>query len=244
VAIGSRLALWPGVRERMRLSKRASTDLADAGYTLVTAWTKQRTMVGLVLPNEFLFNQFTELSPQVLCDPRTIAFLQLRYLVAPPEVSCEPWTRVPESLVDESLALHASAVRDDRVMAISIKSLDDPSTRRPALSADSSVLSATVPIAGSAVRVGSRNVTIHLNDARAAAGYALLVPVAYDTAWRPSAGRIVGVGGLLAVVDVEQPRVTLEFVPDPVAIARAVSMTVAQILAVFGFIGLASLGRV
>jgi hypothetical protein len=243
IAPGSRLALWPGVRERMRLSKHASTDLADAGYPLVTAWTKQRTMAGLVQPNEFLFNQFTELSPQLLCDRTTIAFLQLRYLVAPPEVSCEPWTRVPELLIDESFALHVSAVRDERVRAVPAASLDNSSTRSPALSADSRVLSAAVPIPESAVRLGSRNVTIQLEDAGAAAGYALLVPVAYDSAWRPSAGRSVDIGGLLAVVDVNQPRVTLEFVPDAVATARAVSMTLAQLLSIFGFIGLAS-GRV
>lgn len=54
---GERLALWPKVRNMMRTTKHAGTDFADAGHLVVSAWTKQRTMRGLIEPNEYLFNQ-------------------------------------------------------------------------------------------------------------------------------------------------------------------------------------------
>lgn len=52
-----RLAIWPGSAYDMRLRRAASTDFADAGYPVVTAWTKQRTMRGLVEPNDELENR-------------------------------------------------------------------------------------------------------------------------------------------------------------------------------------------
>ena len=235
---GERLALWPGARNEMRNRKVASTDFADAGYTLVTAWTKQRTMRGVIRPNEVLFNQSVELSPQMLCDATAVAFLQLRYLLTPRGIECAPWQRVPGVLVDDWLELAVPTDLDDRVRALPLALVSDRIRDQPALSADSSLLSALLPVSGTSLRVGPRDVVLELDDPPVAAGHALVLPVAYDPAWRASAGTAQNLGGLLALTGVDQPRLTLEFVPDGVALLRAVSMTVAQVLALLGFLGL------
>ncbi|MBI4486816.1 MAG: hypothetical protein HY655_12465, partial [Acidobacteria bacterium] len=63
--------------------------------------------------------------------------------------------------------------------------------------------------------------------------------MAYDSAWRPSDGHTLEVAGLLALTGVDQPRVTLAFEPDSVAVLRAVATTLAQLLAIAGLLGLA-----
>lgn len=241
---GARLALWPGVRDRMRNTRHASTDFADAGYPLVTAWTKQRTMRGLVEPNEFLFNQTTDLSSQVLCDTSAVRFLQLRYLLTPSDVECEPWRRLPGLLVDGWLEVRVATQRDDRVSALPVAGVSQRTRGEPALSAGSLLLPALETLPGTSLRVGPRNVVIRLDDSSAAAGRSLVLPVAYDPAWHASSGHIQNIGGLLALVGVDQRQVTLDFVPDIVAVVRALSMTVAQVFAVVGFLGLASVRRV
>ncbi len=80
---------------------------------------------------------------------------------------------------------------------------------------------------------------IRLEDASIARDQALVLPVAYDSAWRTSSGRVHNVGGLLALIGVDQRQVTVDYVPDLVAVLRAASMTIAQLLAVVGFLGLA-----
>lgn len=241
---GERLALWPGVRDRMRTTRHASTDFADAGYPLVTAWTKQRTMRSLVEPNEFLFNQTTDLSSQVLCDASAVRFLQLRYLLTPPDVECEPWRRLPGLLVDGWLEVRVATQQDDRVSGLPVAAVSDRIRGEPALSAGSLLLPALVPLPGTSLHVGPRNVVIELDDWPATAGQSLVVPVAYDPAWRTSSGHVQNVGGLLALVGVDRRQITLDFVPDIVAVMRALSMTVAQVFAVVGFVGLASVRRV
>ena len=236
-----RLALWPGTRERMRSGRRAATDFADAGYALVTAGTKQRTMHGLVRPNDLLFNQAIDLSPRVLCDAAAVAFLQLRYLVLPPEVSCEPWARLPGVIVDRWWQVAGARVRDDRARAIPASRVSGHDGRVPALADDSSLLEALVPLPETSVRIGTRDVEIQLDDQSRLADRALVLPVAYDSAWRVSSGTTRSAGGLLAVTSVDRARVTLEFVPDAAAIARALAMTVAQFLATIGLVGLAVL---
>jgi len=241
---GQRLALWPGVHEAMRTDRVASMDFADAGYTLVTAWTKQRTMRGLIRPNEHLFSQAVELSPDVLCNPAAIAFLQLRYLVAPPATTCGPWTPEPGVRIDGRYALFSVGDMDARVRALATASASDQMRLQPALSAGSPVLSALEPVNGSAVRLEPSGVEIRLemglNDPAATATRALVLPVAYDEAWQASDGRLHNVGGLLTLTDVREPRVTLEWVPDRVAWLRAGAMAVAQLLTLLGFIGLVS----
>lgn len=241
---GERLALWPGVRDRMRTTRHASTDFADAGYPLVTAWTKQRTMRGLVEPNEFLFNQTTDLSSQVLCDAGAVRFLQLRYLLTPSDVECEPWRRLPGLLVDGWLEVRVATQSDDRVSALPVAGVSQRTRGEPALSVESLLLPALAPLPGTSLRIGPRNVVIGLDDSSAAAGRSLVLPVAYDPAWHASSGHIQNIGGLLALVGVDQRQVTLDFVPDIVAVVRALSMTVAQVFAVVGFLGLASVRRV
>ena len=223
----------------MRNLGRASTDFADAGYPLVTAFTKQRTMRGVVEPNERLFNQTTQLSSQVLCNADAVTFLQLRYLLLPPDEQCPPWTRVPDVLVDGQFEVAVARERDDRVRAIPAARVSARMGREPALSPDSVLLSSLVPLSGTALTVGARDLMIRLNNPSMAAGQALVLPVAYDPAWRASAGQVRSIGGLLALVEVNQPRVTLGFVPDVVAVMCAVAMTLAQAFAAVGLLGLA-----
>jgi len=235
---GGRLALWPGVADRMRNGRRASVDFADAGYLLVTVWTKQRTMRGFLAPNDLLFNQTTDFGPEALCDPRAVRFLQLRYLVLPPEVECAPWSRMPDLRVDGSLQVGVTSERDDRVWALPVARLTEPIAREPAFSPDFRLGAALIPLSGTSVTLTARGVAIRLDPPSVAADRALVLPVAYDPAWRASSGQVRNVGGLAALVGVEQPRVTVEFVPDTPAVLRALSMTVAQLLTVVGLVGL------
>ena len=244
VSPGERLAFWPGVRNTMRNTQHASTDFADAGYTLVTAWTKQRTMRGLVTPNERLFNQAIELSPQVLCDASAVQFLQLRYLLVPADMECPPWRLVPGLLVDGWLDVAAARDWDDRVRALPVAGVPETVRREPALSAGSLLLSSLVPLSGTSLRVETRSVVVRLDDAAIAEGRELVLPVAYDSAWRASAGTVHNMGGLMALTGVGQRQVTVELVPDIAAVLRAVSMTLAQILALLGVLGLAYVGWV
>ena len=235
---GQRLALWPGVHEAMRTDRVAAMDFADAGYTLVTAWTKLRTMRGLIRPNEHLFSQAVELSPDILCNPTAIAFLQLRYLVAPPATTCGPWTPEPGVRIDGRYALFSVGAMDARVRTLAPASASGQMRLQPALSAGSALMDALEPVSGSAVRLEPPGVEVRLDDPATTADRALVLPVAYDEAWQASDGRLHNVGGLLTLTDVRQPRVTLEWVPDRVAWLRAGAMTVAQIMALLGFIGL------
>lgn len=237
VAPGERMALWPGVRASMRTARHASTDLVDAGYPLVTAWTKQRTMRGLVEPNDLLFNQAIDLAPDVLCEPNAVRFLRVRYLLLPPDVDCPPWARVPGVLVDERLAVGVITARDDRVWALPVATAEQL-RGRPALSAGSPLLTSVVPLSGTSLTIGGDRALVQLENASAATGLALVLPIAYDPAWRTSSGRTQNVGGLLAVAGVDRAQVTVDFVPDIVALLRALSMTVAQIATLVGLAGL------
>lgn len=241
---GDRLALWPGALDGMLHLHRASTDFADAGYPLVTAWTKQRTMRGLVEPNDLLFEQAVDLAPQVLCDANAVRFLQLRYLLMPRDVECPPWTRLPGMLVDGSLEVGIATQRDDRVRALPVASVSERMGQEPALSAGSVLLSRLVPLPGTSLHVEPSSIVLRLNDASIAADQALVLPVAFDPAWHASSGRVDNVGGLMALTGVDQRDVTLAFVPDVVSVLRAVSMTIAQFLSLAGLLGLAWAGRV
>lgn len=238
---GERLAFWPGTREQMRNARRATTDFVDAGYALVTAWTKQRTMHGLIRPNELLFNQAIDLSPRILCEASAVAFLQLRYLILPPEVHCPPWTRLPGVVVDGWWQVAAPWDRDDRVRATSASRTLGHAGQMPALADGASLLRALVPLSGTSVRIGPQRVEIQLEDGTPAADRVLVLPVAYDSAWRVSSGATQSAGGLLAITGVNRPHVTLEFVPDAAAILRSLAMTISQLLAIIGLVGLAVL---
>ncbi|MBI4487123.1 MAG: hypothetical protein HY655_14055 [Acidobacteria bacterium] len=239
-----RLAFWPGVRDEMRNRRQPTADFVDAGYLLVTAWTKDRTMRGLVEPNDLLFNQVVELSPAVLCSAPAVRFLQLRYLLLPRNVDCAPWSRVPGLLVDGWLDVGVARDRDDRIRALPVVSVDDRISRAPALSPGSRLLNLLMPLSGTSISITSRGVDVRLDTPSLADGRAIVLPVAYDPAWRPSSGRPQNIGGLLALVGVDQHQITVEFVPDAVARLRAVSMTLAQILAVVALIALAGIGWV
>ncbi|OFW07139.1 MAG: hypothetical protein A3I61_08515 [Acidobacteria bacterium RIFCSPLOWO2_02_FULL_68_18] len=234
---GGRLALWPGAGDRMRNARNATADFADAGYLLVTTWTKQRTMQGLIEPNDLLFNQMTELPPSILCEVDAVRFLQLRYLLFPDNEACPPWSPLAGVKVDGWLSV-GIAERDDRVRALRAAAATASMRREPALTARSRLLPALAPLPGTSLLITARAVVIRVDDLSVVRDQVLVLPVAYDAAWRASSGSLESVGGLVALAGVDQAVVTLEFVPDRVALARASSMTLAQILTAVGLIGL------
>jgi hypothetical protein len=227
----------------MRRARLPSTDFADAGYLLVTAWTKQRTMRDLIAPNSVLFNQIIEPSATVLCHAPAVQFLQLHYLLRPADVApCAPWSRAPDLRVDGSLEVDVVRETDDRIRALPVARLAEPFSRKPALADESELLPALSPLPGTTLLIKPPTVTLRLDDPSVAREQALVLPVAYDAAWRASSGHLRNVGGLLALIGVDQRQLTLRFVPDLVAALRAFSMTLAQALALVGILGLASVG--
>ncbi|HEY7187454.1 MAG TPA: hypothetical protein VH436_12960, partial [Vicinamibacterales bacterium] len=248
---GTRLALWPGTQERMRADRANTADFPDAGYELVTSVVKDRTMRRLITPNDLLFNQSTGLPVDILCDARAVQFLQLRYLLAPHDAACpraesgdEPWRPLTGVLVDRWLEVREAASRDNEARAVSVADLTDSFSRAPALSVGSSLLGALAPVPGTSVRIGPRGVVVEQDSAARLKDRAIVLPVAYDSAWTTSSGQVRNVGGLLALLNVDQPRATLTFVPDAAAILLALGMTVAQLLSVAGLAGLASVRSV
>jgi len=245
---GTRLALWPGTQERMRADRANTADFPDAGYELVTSVVKDRTMRRLITPNDLLFNQSTGLPADILCDPRAVQFLQLRYLVAPHDAACppraasadEPWQPLPGVVVDRWLEVREALSRDTQARAVSVADLTERLSREPALSVGSSLLDVLAPVPGTAVRIGPRGVVVVQDSAARLKDRGIVLPVAYDSAWTTSSGQVRNIGGLLAVLNVDQPRTTLTFVPDAAAILLALGMTVAQLLAIGGLVGLAS----
>ena len=241
---GQRLVLWPDVRQAMRNTRLPSTDFADAGYLLVTAWTKQRTMRGFIDNNSVLFNQTTELSARVLCDAKAVQFLQLHYLLRPADVApCAPWSPVPDLRVDDSIEVDVAREPDDRIRALPVARLAEPFTRKQALAAESELLPVLAPLAGTSLNIEPTGAVLRLDDPSVAQGQALVLPIAYDAAWRTPSGQVRNVGGLLALVDVDQSQLMLTFVPDLVAVLRAFAMALAQVLGLAGVLGLAYSGR-
>jgi hypothetical protein len=236
------VALWPGVGDGMRNERRATADFPDAGYLLVTMWTKQRTMRALIEPNDRLFNQMTELSPRTLCDAAVVSFLRLRYLLMPPDVECETWTRMPDVRVDDRLSVAVAPESDHRIAALPSRRLNERLARTPALSEGSSLIAALTPLPGTDWAIENGRLRIRLRDATMAHAHALVLPIAFDSAWRSSAGTVQDVGGLLALLDVNEGEVTVTFVPDTVAVLRALGLTLAQVLAVGAMAGLAFAG--
>lgn len=234
---GLRTALWPGGRAEMRLGSQASTDWADAGYPLVTAWTKNRTMAQLVRPNEVLFDQTTDLDTRVLCDPAAAAFLRLRYLLLPPGQSCEEWTLQPNALVDGRWAV-ATRARDDRVRTVRLGNVPPDIRSRPALGDDLTLVRALVPQPGTSLAISADHVSLTLANAPEG-DIAVVLPVAYDPAWHASSGRVVSLGGLLAVSGAGAAQLRVDFVPDAALRVRAIGMRVAQVLSLFGLLALA-----
>ena len=196
-------------------------------------------MRGMVEPNAELFNQATDLPPAVLCDGDAVRFLQLRSIVVRPDVECQPWTRLPDVQVDGWLEVGIASERDDRARGLPLLRIAEPMARRPALTRGSSLLSVLVPLPGTSVTLAPPGVAIQLDDPSRADGYALVLPLAYDPALRASSGLVRNVGGLAAVTGIDRRDVTVQFVPDLAALLRAVSMTLAQVLAVVGFVGMA-----
>lgn len=244
VAVGSRIALWPGVYREMRNRNGTQADFADAGYVLVTAWVKQRTMKRVVEPagdnNEVLFEQSTFLPADVLCRPSAVGFLQLNYLLAPVPITCDAWRAVtPTLVVDGWLTAYTAGASDLRVRAVSSPTISETMRQEAALAPGSSLLSALMPLPGTSVTLGVRDVVIQQDRPSLSAGLTLILPVAYDSVWKASSGRIENVSGLLALTAVSQSRVVLSFEPDMVAILHSTAMTLSQLFTCLGLIGLA-----
>ncbi len=235
---GLRTALWQGGRAEMRAGGRASTDWADAGYPMVTAWTKNRTMAQLIRPNDILFDQTTDLSTGVLCDPASAGFLQLRYLLLPPGESCDGWTPHPTALVDGRWAV-ASSTRDDRVRTVRLRDVPADVQRQPALGNDLALVHALVPQPGTSVLVAPDHVSLTLTDAARDEDVVVVLPVAYDPAWYSSSGRVISLGGLLAVTGADAMAIRLSWQPDAPVVLRALGSRAAQALSILGFIALA-----
>jgi hypothetical protein len=240
---GAGVAFWPGIREEeLRGSWRRSTDFADAGYRLVTAYTKQRTMSGLVHPNRMLFNQTTDLPPKLLCDAAVIGFLRLRYLLLPHRGDCDPWTPLPNVPMDHGLDIDVRAApeSDPAVWAVAVTRLSTRMIGEPALSEGSPLLPALVQLPGTSLSIEAGSLLIRLNDVATAPDYVLVFPVAFDPAWHASSGHLQSIGGLLTLTGVSQPAVRVRFRPDGLLWLRAAGTLMAQILALAGCVGLAA----
>ena len=246
VAAGSRIALWPGAYRDMRNRNAAQADFADAGYVLVTASVKQRTMKRVVDAgheidhNDVLFEQSTFLPADVLCSPSAMQFLQLNYLLAPAVINCNAWRAVtPTLVVDGWLTVYTAGANDSRVRALPSAAISEAMRREAALAPGSSLLSALMPLPGTSVTLGPRDVVVRQDQPSASAGRTLVLPVVYDSAWKASSGGIDNVGGLLALTVASQPRVVLSFEPDMVSILRATAMSLSQLFTCLGLVGLA-----
>ena len=243
VAAGDRLALWPGVREEMRQAGRASTDWADAGQTLVTAWTKNRTAAHFVGPHGYLFDQAVDLSSELLCDAATVSFLRLRHLVVPPDQACQGWV-VSSARIDDRWSLATWVGGEDaRVRAIPGASLTASLREEPALAEGSTLIRRLVPQEGTVLEIDTARHALRISGAGlapdgAAVGQVLVLPVAHDPGWRVSSGRTSAVGGMLAIVGASAGEIRGWFAPDAALRARAIGMAVAQLLGIFGLLAL------
>ena len=237
---GGRIALWPGVRFNMRQLALPSTDWADAGYPLVTAWTKNRTMAGLVRPNDDLFDQTTDLSSQVLCDPVAASFLRLRYLVLPDGQSCDGWAVQHGARIDQRWTLARLARIDAHAFAVRLSDLTPDERSAPALEGNLRFVSQLAPLAGSSLNFAGGRLSVNLGESPRDRDLALVLPVAYDPAWSASSGRTANLAGLLAIEDAAAPRVEVTFVPDAPLRIRALGMLAAQAAGAIG-IALASI---
>ncbi|OFW15580.1 MAG: hypothetical protein A3F70_19425 [Acidobacteria bacterium RIFCSPLOWO2_12_FULL_67_14] len=157
----------------------------------------------------------------------------------PADAECPPWRRLPGVQVDEWLDVGVARESDDLARSIPVERLSDPIAREPALSEGSPLLPALVPQPWASWTVTPDGLAVSVDDPALARGQALVLPVAYDPAWRASSGRTSNAGGLMAIVGIEEPRVTVAFVPDRAAVLRAAGMTIAQLLAVLGLLRLA-----
>ena len=236
-AAGDRVALWPGVREQMRQAGLASTDWADAGQTLVTAWTKNRTTARFMGPHGYLFDQGVDLSPAVLCDAATVSFLRLRHLVVPPGRTCPGWV-VSSARIDERWTLATWVEGEDaRVRAIPAGSLTPSVREEPALGEGSELIRRLVPQEGTVLEIDTARHALRISGVRV--DQILVLPVAHDPGWRVSSGRTSAVGGLLAIEGASAGEIRAWFAPDAALRTRAIGTAVAQLLGILGLLALA-----
>jgi hypothetical protein len=236
-AAGDRLALWPGVREEMRQAGRASTDWADAGQTLVTAWTKNRTAAHFVGPHGYLFDQAVDLPSELLCDAATVSFLRLRHLVVPPGQTCQGWVVSSARIDDRWTWATWVGGEDARVRAIPAASLTASLREDPALANGSTLMRLLMPQEDTVLEIDTARHVFRISGAGLEPdGRILVLPVAHDPGWRVSSGRTSAVGGLLAIAGWPAGEIGVWFAPDAGLRTRAVGMAVAQLLGIFGLL--------
>ena len=239
----SRIAFWPDVGVSMRNANDSQADFPDAGYLLVTASTKQRTMATVVVPNEALFDQWTHLSAAVLCSRSAVEFLQLKYMLAPTPVTCGPWRAMPGEPIDGRLIGHILGDTEQEAWALIPQGIPDRVRGSPAFGADAeAVLAAVRPIRGTRLVVRPTAVEISVTRAAIAERVTLILPVAYDSALHATSGTVEPISGLAAVVRPEAERVVLTFVPDARAISRALAMMLSQFAVCIGLIAIVAVG--
>jgi hypothetical protein len=212
----------------------------DAGYQLVTAWTKNRTMAGLVQPNEVLFDQTTDLASEVLCDPVAAPFLRLRYLVMPDGQQCDGWSIVPGARIDGRWSMAQLTVPDMRVFAVRLDRLTPRERDAPAFGGDLSFVRQLTAVPGSSLAMQGNRLLVAFNQQSTDPGLAVVLPVAYDPAWKVSSGQTRNLAGLLALESPGASRIELTFAPDLALRVRALGFLAAQIAGSVG-IALASL---
>ena len=147
----------------------------------------------------------------------------------------------PNALVDGRWAV-ATRPRDDRVRTVRLPDVPPDIRSRPALGGDLALMRALVPQPNTSIVISADHVSLTLTNAPGD-DLAVVLPVAYDPAWRASSGRVVSLGGLLAVSGADAAQLRVDFVPDAALRVRAIGMRMAQVLSLFGLLALAFAGR-
>jgi hypothetical protein len=121
---------------------------------------------------------------------------------------------------------------------IDISQLSTEIAGTAAFSPGSSLFAAVRPVRGTSMTIGNRLI-VRSADVSSLDGKALVLPVAYDSAWQSSSGSVRNVGGLLAVTGISRPETTLEFHADAPLQLRAFANLLAQVIAGLGLAGVA-----
>jgi hypothetical protein len=163
----------------------------------------------------------------------------LRYLVMPDGETCAGWSGLDGARIDGRWSMAQFAVPDMRAFAVRLDGLTPQERDEPAFGGDLRLVHQLAALPGSSLAQQANRFLVALNQASMDRGLALVLPVAYDPAWKTSSGRTLNLAGLLAVESVAAPRVELTFAPDMPLRVRALGMLAAQVAGAIG-IALAS----
>jgi hypothetical protein len=150
--------------------------------------------------------------------------------------ACEGWTLLPGARIDGRWSMGQFTIPDTRAFAVRLGSLTPDERREPAFGGDPRLVGRLAPLPGSSLSFESHRLVVALTDEPRDRDLALVLPVAFDPAWKSSSGGTLNLAGLLAVERIASPRVELVFSPDMPLRVRALGMLAAQVA---GAIGLA-----